>query len=39
VRSNGDGSRALSEIHFSGRRSALAIGNDSTSMDGSGSSK
>jgi hypothetical protein len=39
VKSNGDGSRALSEIHFSGKTSALAIGNDSASMDGSGSSK
>jgi hypothetical protein len=39
VQQNGDGSKALTEIHFSGKKYALAIGNESASMDGSGSSK
>jgi hypothetical protein len=39
IQSNGDGSRSLAEIHFSGKKYALAIGSDSASMDGSGSSK
>jgi len=39
VQENGDGSKALTEIHFSGKKFALAIGNESASMDGSGSSK
>ena len=39
VQQNGDGSRSLTEIHFGGKKYALAIGNESASMDGSGSSK
>jgi hypothetical protein len=39
VQQNGDGSKALTEIHFGGKKYALAIGNESASMDGSGSSK
>jgi hypothetical protein len=39
VQNNGDGSKSLAEIHFSGKKYALAIGNESASMDGSGSSK
>jgi hypothetical protein len=39
VKSNDDGSRSLSEIHFAGKKYALAIGSESASMDGSGSSK
>jgi hypothetical protein len=39
VRSNADGSRSLSEIHFGGKKYALAVGSESASMDGSGSSK
>jgi hypothetical protein len=39
VQQNGDGSKALTELHFSGKKYALAIGNESASMDGSGSSK
>ncbi len=39
VQSNGDGSKSLAEIHFSGKKYALALGNESASMDGSGSSK
>ena len=39
VQQNGDGSKSLSEIHFGGKKYALAIGNESASMDGSGSSK
>jgi hypothetical protein len=38
VQNNGDGSKSLAEIHFSGKKYALAIGNESASMDGSGSS-
>jgi hypothetical protein len=39
IQQNGDGSKALTEIHFGGKKYALAIGNESASMDGSGSSK
>lgn len=39
LQSNSDGSRSLTEIHFGGKKYALAIGNESASMDGSGSSK
>jgi len=39
VQQNGDGSKALTEIHFGGKKYALAIGNESANMDGSGSSK
>jgi hypothetical protein len=39
VRRNDDGSRSLSEIHFGGKKYALAIGSESASMDASGSSK
>jgi hypothetical protein len=38
VKNNADGSRSLSEIRFSGKKYALAIGSESASMDG-GSSK
>ena len=38
VKNNDDGSRALAEIHFGGKKYALAIGQE-TAMDGSGSSK
>jgi len=38
VQQNGDGSRSLTQIHFGGKKYALAIGNESASMDGSGSS-
>ena len=38
VKSNDDGSRSLAEIHFGGKKYALAIGQE-TAMDGSGSSK
>ncbi|MGA8493173.1 MAG: hypothetical protein WB711_22310 [Terriglobales bacterium] len=39
VQNNSDGSKSLAEIHFSGKKYALAIGSESASMDGSGSSK
>ena len=39
IQNNGDGSKSLAEIHFSGKKYALAIGSESASMDGSGSSK
>jgi hypothetical protein len=39
VKSNDDGSRALTEIRFGGKKYALAIGQEAASMDGSGSSK
>jgi len=39
LQQNADGSKSLTEIHFSGKKYALAIGNESASMDGSGSSK
>jgi hypothetical protein len=38
VKNNDDGSRSLAEIHFGGKTYGLAIGSESTSMDG-GSSK
>jgi hypothetical protein len=38
VQRNGDGSRSLTEIQFGGKKYALAIGSESASMDGSGSS-
>jgi hypothetical protein len=39
VKNNADGSKALSEIRFSGKKVALAIGSESASMEGSSSSK
>ena len=39
VRNNDDGSRSLAEIHFGGKTYGLAVGTESASMDGSGSSK
>ena len=39
VQRNSDGSNVLTQIQFSGKKYALAIGNESASMDGSGSSK
>jgi hypothetical protein len=40
VKTNEDGSRSLSEIHFGGKKYALAIGQETASMDGSsGNSK
>jgi hypothetical protein len=40
VKSNDDGSKSLSEIHFGGKKYALAIGQETASMDGSsGNSK
>ena len=39
VKNNDDGSRSLAEIHFGGKTYGLAIGTESASMDGSGSSK
>jgi len=39
VKSNADGSKSLAEIQFSGKKYALAIGDESAGMDGSGSSK
>jgi hypothetical protein len=39
VQRNSDGSNALTQIQFGGKKYALAIGNESASMDGSGSSK
>jgi hypothetical protein len=38
VKSNDDGSRSLAEIRFGGKKYALAIGQETASMDGSGSS-
>ena len=38
VRSNADGSRTLAEIHFGGKKYALALGDESAGMD-AGSSK
>jgi hypothetical protein len=37
VKQDSDGSRSLTEIHFSGKKYALAIGSESASMDGSSS--
>ena len=39
VKNNTDGSRSLTEIHFSGKKYALAFGDESSSMDAGGSSK
>jgi hypothetical protein len=39
VRNNDDGSRSLAEIRFGGKTYGLAVGTESASMDGSGSSK
>jgi len=39
VNSNGDGSKSLAEIRFNGKKSALAIGDESARMDAGGSSK
>jgi hypothetical protein len=36
IKSNDDGSKSLSEIHFSGKKYALAIGQETAAMDGSG---
>jgi hypothetical protein len=38
VKNNDDGSRSLTEIHFGGKKYALAIGQETASMDGSGNS-
>ena len=38
VKKNDDGSKSLSEIRFGGKRYALAIGQETASMEGSGSS-
>ena len=38
VKNNDDGSRALTEIHFGGKKYALAIGQETASMDGSSGS-
>jgi hypothetical protein len=35
LKANTDGSKSLSEIHFSGKKSALALGDESNSMDSS----
>ena len=34
VKTNGDGSKSLAEIHFYGKKSALAIGSESAMMGG-----
>jgi hypothetical protein len=39
IRNNDDGSKSLAEIHFGGKTYGLAIGTETASMDGSGSSK
>lgn len=39
VKSNGDGSRSLSEIRFGGKKYAIAIGDESATAEMSGSSK
>lgn len=39
VKNNADGTKSLAEIRFSGKKFALAIGSETASMDGSGSSK
>ncbi|MFZ0286725.1 MAG: hypothetical protein WAL32_15975 [Terriglobales bacterium] len=39
IRDNGDGSKSLSEIHFSGKKYALAIGQESASADMGGGSR
>jgi hypothetical protein len=38
VKNNDDGSKSLSEIRFGGKRYALAIGQETASMDSSGNS-
>ena len=38
IKNNEDGSRSLTEIHFGGKKYALAIGQETASMDGSGNS-
>jgi hypothetical protein len=38
VKNNDDGSKSLSEIRFGGKKYALAIGQETASMEGSGSS-
>ena len=38
LKNNDDGSKTLTEIRFGGRKYALAIGQETASMDGSGSS-
>ena len=38
VKNNDDGSKSLSEIRFGGKRYVLAIGQETASMEGSGSS-
>jgi hypothetical protein len=37
VKSNEDGSKSLTEIHFGGKKYALAIGQESANLDSSGS--
>jgi len=37
IKNNSDGSKSLAEIHFYGKKSALAIGSESASMDAGGS--
>jgi hypothetical protein len=39
LKNNGDGSKSLAEIRFDGKKYALAIGDESSSADMSGSSK
>ena len=39
VKNNADGTKSLAKIRFSGKKVALAIGTESASMDGGGSSK
>jgi len=39
VKKNDDGSKSLSEIRFGGKKYALAIGGETSGMDGNGSSK
>jgi hypothetical protein len=36
IKSNDDGSRSLQEIHFGGKKYALAVGQETASMEGSG---
>lgn len=38
VKNNGDGSKSLAEIHFYGKKSALAIGDETARMDAGGGS-
>jgi hypothetical protein len=39
VKNNADGSKVLAQIRFSGKKFALAIGDETASMEGAGSSK